>query len=150
MTEKKSVGAPRQTPAGGMRVTYYLPKDVTAWIRDNGGSRWIRNKVYEAMKGENKMTFKVLIDGNTFDSFERVKEAKEYAKKLNSQIWSFADKVNVAGFENEDEIARRGILGFQFANAKEFRHWLDENAYIEIEEETEDGESLKKEMWEDF
>lgn len=122
MTEKKSVGAPRQTPAGGMRVTYYLPKDVTAWIRDNGGSRWIRNKVYEAMKGENKMTFKVLIDGNTFDSFERVKEAKEYAKKLNSQIWSFADKVNVAGFENEDE----------------------------IEEETEDGESLKKEMWEDF
>ena len=127
MTEKKSVGAPRQTPAGGMRVTYYLPKDVTAWIRDNGGSRWIRNKVYEAMKGENKMTFKVLIDGNTFDSFERVKEAKEYAKKLNSQIWSFADKVNVAGFENEDE-----------------------NAYIEIEEETEDGESLKKEMWEDF
>lgn len=127
MTEKKSVGAPRQTPAGGMRVTYYLPKDVTAWIRDNGGSRWIRNKVYEAMKGENKMTFKVLIDGNTFDSFERVKEAKEYAKKLNSQIWSFADKVNVAGFENEDEIARRGI-----------------------EEETEDGESLKKEMWEDF
>lgn len=68
------------------------------------------------------MTFKVLIDGNTFDSFERVKEAKEYAKKLNSQIWSFADKVNVAGFENEDE----------------------------IEEETEDGESLKKEMWEDF
>ena len=150
MTEKKSVGAPRQTPAGGMRVTYYLPKDVTAWIRDNGGSRWIRNKVYEAMKGENKMTFKVLIDGNTFDSFERVKEAKEYAKKLNSQIWSFADKVNVAGFENEDEIARRGILGFQFANAKEFRHWLDENAYIEIEEETDDGESLKKEMWEDF
>lgn len=86
MTEKKSVGAPRQTPAGGMRVTYYLPKDVTAWIRDNGGSRWIRNKVYEAMKGENKMTFKVLIDGNTFDSFERVKEAKEYAKKLNSQF----------------------------------------------------------------
>lgn len=69
---------------------------------------------------------------------------------MNSQIWSFADKVNVAGFENEDEIARRGILGFQFANAKEFRHWLDENAYIEIEEETEDGESLKKEMWEDF
>ena len=71
-------------------------------------------------------------------------------KKLNSQIWAFAGKVNAAGFENEDEIARRGILGFQFANAKEFRNWIDQNAYIEIEEETEDGEFLKKEMWEDF
>ena len=148
MREKKS-GAPRKTPEGGMRVTFYLPKEMARWIRDNGGSSWIRNKVYEAMKEENKMTFKVLIDGNTFDSFGSVKEAKEYAKKLNSQIGAFADRVNAAG-ENENEIAKRGILGFQFANAKEFRHWMDENAYIEIEEESEDGESIKKEMWEDF
>lgn len=80
MTEKKSVGAPRQTPAGGMRVTYYLPKDVTAWIRDNGGSRWIRNKVYEAMKGENKMTFKVLIDGNRLTRLNESKKQRNMLK----------------------------------------------------------------------
>ncbi|WP_337622111.1 hypothetical protein [Parasutterella sp.] len=50
MTEKKSVGAPRKTPDGGQRVTFYLPRDVTAWIRENGGSRWIRQQAYKAME----------------------------------------------------------------------------------------------------
>lgn len=53
MNEKKTVGAPRKTPEGGQRVTFYLPKEVTAWIRENGGARWIRQQVYKAM-GKNE------------------------------------------------------------------------------------------------
>ncbi len=49
MTEKKSVGAPRKTPDGGQRVTFYLPRDVIVWIRENGGSRWIREQAYKSM-----------------------------------------------------------------------------------------------------
>lgn len=49
MTEKKPVGAPRKTPDGGQQVTFYLPREVTAWIRANGGSRWIRQQAYKAM-----------------------------------------------------------------------------------------------------
>lgn len=57
MAEKKTVGAPRKTPDGGQRVTFYLPRDVTAWIRDNGGARWIREQTYKAMeKKENEET----------------------------------------------------------------------------------------------
>lgn len=50
MTEKKRVGAPRKTPEGGQQVTFYLPRNVTAWIRENGGSRWIRQQAYKAME----------------------------------------------------------------------------------------------------
>ena len=32
------------TPDGGMRVTFYLPKHIVAWIRENGGSKWIRER----------------------------------------------------------------------------------------------------------
>lgn len=53
MNEKKKVGAPRKTPEGGQRVTFYLPKEVTAWIRGQGGSRWIRQQAYIAM-GKNE------------------------------------------------------------------------------------------------
>lgn len=53
MNEKKRVGAPRKTPEGGQRVTFYLPKDVTAWIREQGGARWIRQQAYKAM-GKNE------------------------------------------------------------------------------------------------
>lgn len=45
MTEKKTVGAPRKTPEGGQRVTFYLPKHIAVWIREHGGSRWIRERV---------------------------------------------------------------------------------------------------------
>jgi hypothetical protein len=50
MTEKKRVGAPRKTPDGGQQVTFYLPRNVIAWIRENGGSRWIRQQAYKAME----------------------------------------------------------------------------------------------------
>lgn len=50
MTEKKSVGAPKKTPEGGQRVTFYLPRDVAAWIRGHGGARWIRQQAYKAME----------------------------------------------------------------------------------------------------
>lgn len=50
MTEKKPVGAPRKTPEGGQRVTFYLPREVAAWIRENGGARWIRQQAYKAME----------------------------------------------------------------------------------------------------
>lgn len=49
MTEKKPVGAPRKTSEGGQRVTFYLPREVAAWIRANGGARWIREHAYKAM-----------------------------------------------------------------------------------------------------
>lgn len=49
MTEKKPVGAPRKTSEGGQRVTFYLPREVAAWIRSNGGARWIRERAYQAM-----------------------------------------------------------------------------------------------------
>ncbi|WP_293705467.1 hypothetical protein [uncultured Parasutterella sp.] len=49
MNEKKKVGAPRKTPEGGQRVTFYLPKDVTALKREQGGARWIRQQAYKAM-----------------------------------------------------------------------------------------------------
>ena len=49
MTEKKLVGSPRKTPEGGQRVTFYLPKEVAHWIRENGGERWIREHAYKAM-----------------------------------------------------------------------------------------------------
>ena len=48
MTEKKPVGAPRKTPEGGQRVTFYLPKEVAHWIRE---------QTYKAMeKKENEET----------------------------------------------------------------------------------------------
>ncbi len=50
MTEKKPVGAPRKTPEGGQRVTFYLPKEVAHWIRENGGARWIREQAYKAIE----------------------------------------------------------------------------------------------------
>lgn len=50
MTEKKPVGAPRKTPDGGQRVTFYLPRNIIAWIRENGGSHWIRQQAYKAME----------------------------------------------------------------------------------------------------
>lgn len=50
MTEKKQVGAPRKTPEGGHRVTFYLPREVTTWIRENGGARWIREQAYRDME----------------------------------------------------------------------------------------------------
>lgn len=50
MTEKKRVGAPRKTPEGGQQVTFYLPRNVIAWIRENGGSCWIRQQAYKAME----------------------------------------------------------------------------------------------------
>lgn len=52
MTEKKPVGAPRKTPDGGMRVTFYLPKHIVAWIRENGGSKWIRERAEQEIENE--------------------------------------------------------------------------------------------------
>mgnify|MGYP000683063388 CR=1 FL=1 len=53
MTEKKTVGAPRKTPEGGQRVTFYLPKHIIGWIRGKGGSKWIREQVEKEIKNEN-------------------------------------------------------------------------------------------------
>lgn len=55
MTEKKPVGAPRKTLEGGQRVTFYLPKEVAHWIRDNGGARWIREQAYKAMEKDEEI-----------------------------------------------------------------------------------------------
>jgi len=63
MTEKKTVGAPRKTPDGGQRVTFYLPRDVAAWIREQGGSRWIRQQAYQAMEKKEKTK----LDSDTYD-----------------------------------------------------------------------------------
>lgn len=55
MTEKKQVGAPRKTSEGGQRVTFYLPKEVAHWIRENGGARWIREQAYKVMKKNDEL-----------------------------------------------------------------------------------------------
>lgn len=63
MTEKKKVGAPRKTPEGGRQVTFYLPREVAAWIRGNGGARWIREQAYKAMEKKEKTK----LDSDTYD-----------------------------------------------------------------------------------
>ena len=50
MTEKKTVGAPRKTPEGGQRVTFYRPKHSVVWIREHGGSRGLRERVEKELE----------------------------------------------------------------------------------------------------
>lgn len=55
MNEKKTVGAPRKTPDGGQRVTFYLPKHIVTWIREHGGSKWIRERVEKEIENLNPL-----------------------------------------------------------------------------------------------
>lgn len=51
--EQKRAGAPRKTPDGGLRVTFYLPRQVADWVRSHGGAQWIRNRAFQEMSQSN-------------------------------------------------------------------------------------------------